>query len=64
MKYSLTPYSQTISNTTEGDISLTTDEIIVLVNTTAAQISVPASGTTSGTLVLDCDLGSRVKILC
>jgi hypothetical protein len=62
MKYSLTPYSQTISNTSVGDINLTTDEVISVINTTAANIPVPASGTTSGTLVLDCDLGARVHV--
>ena len=62
MKYNLTKYTQTISNIVEGDIDLTTDEIINIINTTTAQVPVPASGTASGTLVLDCDLGARVHI--
>ena len=62
MKYNLTQYGQTISNTSVGDISLTTDELIDLTRTTSANVEVPVSGTTSGTLVLDCDLGSRVHV--
>jgi len=60
MKYNLSQYGQTISNTSVGDISFTTDELINITTTTNAQVPVPASGTTSGTLVLDCDLGSRI----
>ena len=45
MKYNLTKYSQTISNTSVGDVSLTTDEVINILNTTTAQVPVPASGT-------------------
>jgi hypothetical protein len=60
MKYNLAQFSQTIANTAVGDISLTTDEVIRVLNTTAAQIDIPVSGTTSGTLVLDSDLGARV----
>ena len=59
MKYNLTQYSQTISNTIDGDISLTTDDIINILNNTNVSVLVPASGT-SGILVLDCDLGARV----
>jgi len=62
MKYNLSRYGQTISNTAVGDISFTTDELIDITTTTTAQVPVPASGTTSGTLVLDCDLGARVYI--
>jgi len=62
MQYNLTRYSQTISNTAEGDISLTTDEVIDIITSITANVPVPGSGTTSGTLVLDSDLGSRVHI--
>lgn len=62
MKYSLAKYTQTISNTSVGNIDLTTDEIITLISSTVAGISVPVSGTTSGTLALDCDLGARIHV--
>ena len=63
MKYNLTQYSQTISNTTEGNISLSTDEIISIINVSAvSNIPIPTSGTLSGILVLDCDLGSRIHV--
>ena len=60
MKYNLARYSQTISNISIGDVALTTDEMIAVITTTAANIPMPASGTTSGTLVLDSDLGALV----
>jgi len=63
MKYNITQYSQTISNTTEGDIDLSTNEIISIINSSAiANVPMPVSGTLSGTLVLDCDLGARVHL--
>jgi len=62
MKYNLATHSQVIANTTEGNIELSTDEVIQLISTTSANVTVPASGTVSGTLVLDCDLGSRVHV--
>ena len=62
MKYNLTEFSQTISNTSEGNIDLSTNEVIAIINETEAQVLIPVSGTSSGTLVLDCDLGSRLHI--
>jgi len=62
MKYNLAKYSQTVSNIVEGDIDLATDEIITIINSTNAQVPIPVSGTSGGTLVLDCDLGARVHI--
>jgi len=63
MKYNLTQYSQTISNTSEGNISLSTDEIIGIINAEAIpSVLIPVSGTLSGTLVLDSDLGSRLHV--
>jgi len=59
MQYNLAKYTQTASNTTEGDLSLTTDDIITILNNTDANVPMPASGTTSGTLILDSDLGAR-----
>lgn len=59
MKYNLAQYSQTESS---GDITLTTDEIISVISGTSANILVPASGTSSGTLTLECDLGARVYV--
>jgi len=62
MKYNLARYGQTWTNLIEGDIDLSIDELIDLTRTTSAHIEVPVSGTTSGTLVLECDLGARVHI--
>ena len=62
MKYNLARYGATTCDITEGDISLSTDELIDLTRTTSAHIQVPVSGTTSGTLALEVDLGSRVHI--
>ena len=58
MKYNLATNSQVISNTIIGDISLTNDELIRAITTLSGAASVPSSGT----LVLDCDLGARVHL--
>lgn len=54
MKYNLAKYSQL---TTSGTISLEFDDLINIVSSTSANISV-----SSGTLYIECDLGSRVHI--
>ena len=54
MKYNLAKYSQL---TTSGTVSITFDEIIELISSTSANVTV-----SSGTLYIDCDLGNRVHI--
>lgn len=59
MQYNLTQFGQT---TSEGSITFSTDDLIAITSSTAAGIAVPGSGTISGTVILECDLGSRVHV--
>lgn len=59
MEYNLAKYGQIESL---GSITLSNAQLVSILNSTSSNISMPGSGTVSGTIDLECDLGARIYI--